>query len=282
MTFPCADRTLDLTTPQVMGILNVTPDSFSDGGKFNTRDAALRHGEQMVRDGATLLDVGGESTRPGASPVPLQEEMDRVLPVVEAIATNLDVVISVDTSSPELMLAAAAAGAHVLNDVRALSRDGALAAAAKSGLSVCLMHMQGEPTTMQHNPKYDDVCSHVHGFFDERLAACEAAGIPRDRILLDPGFGFGKTTEHNYTLLNHLSAFDDLNCPLLVGVSRKRMIAEALSPNADCPIDERLFGSVAAAVVAAMNGARIVRVHDVKASVDALKVVSATHKRRML
>nr|WP_255858819.1 dihydropteroate synthase [Bacterioplanoides sp. SCSIO 12839] len=268
----CGQRSLDLSQAQVMGILNVTPDSFSDGGRFNSLDAALRKAEQMMRDGAAIIDIGGESTRPGAEPVTLQQELDRVIPVVEAIATELDVVISVDTSTAEVIRQASTAGAHLINDVRALQRDGALQAAAESGLPVCLMHMQGDPKTMQNDPDYDDVVEDVKSFLADRIQACENAGIQRNSILLDPGFGFGKTYEHNFQLLNRLDALESLGLPLLVGLSRKRMIGTATGCE---QADQRVSGSVSGAVISAMKGARILRVHDVKATAEALAVVNA-------
>ena len=273
MTFICGDRSLDLSVPQVMGILNATPDSFSDGGKFNSLDRALNHASNMIAQGASIIDVGGESTRPGATPVSLQEELDRVIPVIEKIRSQLDVCISVDSSSPEVFLAAKKAGAHLLNDVRALTRKGALQASQQTGLPVCLMHMQGEPKTMQHKPSYQQVVDDVMGFLQERIAACREAGIGNHQILIDPGFGFGKTLENNYALLARLERFEALQVPILVGLSRKSMIAGVL--NNAC-VDDRVNGSVAGAVIAAMKGAKILRVHDVKETCDALKVVQAT------
>lgn len=269
----CGQRTLDLSRARVMGILNVTPDSFSDGGRFNTLDTAVRQAEQMLADGAAIIDVGGESTRPGAQPVSAVQELERVIPVVEAIASRLDVLISVDTSTAAVIRESAAAGAHLINDVRALQREGALAAAANSGLPVCLMHMQGDPQTMQHNPDYLDVVLEVIDFLERRVALCENAGISRDRILLDPGFGFGKSFAHNFELLNRLELLQRLDLPLLIGLSRKRMIGQA--SGCDEPA-ERVAGSLAGAVISAMKGARILRVHDVKQTVQALAVVNAT------
>lgn len=268
----CGSRVLDLSKPCVMGILNVTPDSFADGGRHVTVAAALARARCMVDEGAAIIDVGGESTRPGAMVVGEAQELDRVLPVVEAIARELDVCISVDTSTPALMRAAAAAGAHLINDVRALRRDGALAVAAGTGLPVCLMHMQGEPGVMQQAPHYTDVVAEVVAFLRARIAACVAAGITPERLLIDPGFGFGKTFAHNMTLLRDLDALAVLELPILVGLSRKSMIGTLL---ADRPVEGRLQGSVAAAVVAATKGATILRVHDVAATVDALAVVAA-------
>ncbi|HCM04747.1 MAG TPA: dihydropteroate synthase [Oceanospirillales bacterium] len=264
---------LDLSCCNIMGILNVTPDSFSDGGSFNSLDRALFHAERMINQGATLIDVGGESTRPGAAKVSLQEELDRVIPVVEAIHKNLDTIISVDTSTPQVITQSAAVGAGLINDVRALQREGALDAAASTNLPICLMHMQGQPDTMQKAPSYDDVVSDIHAFLAERIHACAAVGINKERLILDPGFGFGKALEHNYQLLNQLETFHKLGLPLLVGVSRKTMIGKVLN---DRPADQRLMGSVAAAVIAAMKGASILRVHDVAETCDAIKIVEAT------
>ena len=271
-TLRCGHRTLDLTRTRVMGILNVTPDSFSDGGDFATREAALRHARQMVADGADLIDVGGESTRPGAPPVSVAEELDRVIPVIEALASELAVPVSVDTSKPEVMRAAVAAGAGLINDVAALRRPGALAAAAALRVPVCLMHMQGEPGTMQQDPAYGDVVAEVAAFLAGRLAACEAAGIPRVRLLVDPGFGFGKTLAHNLALLRGLPRLASLGVPVLAGLSRKSMIGALLG---GVPVGERLHGSVAAAVLAVERGAAIVRVHDVGPTVQALRIVAA-------
>lgn len=274
MKLSCGNRTLDLSTAHVMGILNVTPDSFSDGGQFNQLDKAIAHAESMVADGATILDVGGESTRPGAASVSFTEELERVVPVVERIATRLDVAISVDTSTAEVIRESAKAGAHLINDVRALRREGALKAATETGLPVCLMHMQGEPDTMQKNPRYDDVVQDVRNFLKERIAAAQAAGIASEQILLDPGFGFGKTRIHNYTLLNRLEQIAALGYPLLTGLSRKRMIADVLNASDDAT--DRDDASAAAATVCAMKGARIIRAHNVKKTWEALQVVNAT------
>ncbi|YAI03683.1 dihydropteroate synthase [Pseudomonas aeruginosa] len=268
---PCGSRVLDLACPHVMGILNVTPDSFSDGGRYDRLDDALRHAERMVREGATLIDVGGESTRPGARSVSPTEELERVAPVVERIARELDVVISVDTSTPAVMRETARLGAGLINDVRSLQRDGALDAAVDSGLAVCLMHMRGEPQTMQDAPAYQDVVAEVGAFLQERVNACVAAGIDRERLLLDPGFGFAKTLEHNLVLFRHLQALHGLGLPLLVGVSRKSMIGKVLGRE----VDERLYGSLALAALALAKGARIIRVHDVAATVDVMRMISA-------
>lgn len=268
---PCGSRFLDLSRPQVMGILNVTPDSFSDGGRFAARDAALRHAAQMVSAGATLIDVGGESTRPGARPVSPLEELERVAPVVEAIAAELDVVISLDTSTPAVMREGARLGAGLINDVRSLRRDGALEAAADTGLPVCLMHMRGEPGTMQESPHYVDVLAEVCDFLAERMAACAAAGIPPERVVLDPGFGFAKTLAHNLSLFKHLQGLHVLGRPLLVGVSRKSMIGQALGRE----VGERLYGGLALAALAVDKGACILRVHDVAETVDAVRMITA-------
>lgn len=271
MWLDCAGKVLDLSRPAVMGVLNVTPDSFSDGGRYLQLTDALRRAETMVAEGAALIDVGGESTRPGAPPVAVQEELDRVLPVVERLARELPVPISVDTSKPEVMREAARAGAGLINDVRALRLPGALEAAATSGLPVCLMHLRGEPATMQREPVYADVVAEVHAFLAERVRTCESAGIPRDHILVDPGFGFGKTLDHNLALLRHLDRLTDLAAGVLVGISRKSVIGALL----DAPVGERLSGSLAAAVIALWQGARMVRTHDIRATVQALCVCAA-------
>ena len=268
---PCGSRFLDLTHPQVMGILNITPDSFSDGGRYAQRDAALRHAEAMWRAGASLIDVGGESTRPGARAVSAVEELERVAPVVEAIAGELDVIISVDTSTPAVMREVARLGAGLINDVRSLQREGALAAAADSGLPVCLMHMRGEPTTMQQDPRYADILSEVRGFLVERMAACATAGIAAERLILDPGFGFAKTLEHNLRLFKHLESLHELGRPLLVGVSRKSMIGRVLGHE----VGGRLYGSLALAALAVGKGAQILRVHDVAETVDVVRMLAA-------
>ena len=265
-----------LDTPQVMGVLNVTPDSFSDGGALHQDgkqclDKALVRVEKMLAEGAAIIDVGGESTRPGAEPVTLEEELDRVVPVVDAIAQRFETIISVDTSSPEVMLAAAEAGAGMLNDVRALERLGALEAAAKTGLPVCLMHMQGQPKTMQQSPDYSSVVNDVGRYLQTRIEACMTAGIDSSRLLIDPGFGFGKSVEHNLSLLNHLSVLVKLGYPVLVGLSRKSLIGKVLGRD----IDQRLAGSLALAVIAAERGASIIRVHDVAETADAMKLYSA-------
>ena len=278
----CAGLALDLSIPHVMGVLNVTPDSFSDGGRFVevgsagvNLSPAMQTVEAMIADGATIIDVGGESTRPGAEVVGVQQEMDRVLPVVEAIRSRFDVVVSVDTSTPALMTAAASAGAGLINDVRALQREGALEAARDTGLPICLMHMQGEPQTMQQNPQYDDVVNDVIDYLNVRVEACCEAGIERQRLLLDPGFGFGKTLQHNLELLDRLDEFKRLKLPLLVGMSRKSMVGLVL----DKPVDERLYGSLAVAVMAVAKGAHIVRCHDVAATSDVVKMAAAVMAR---
>jgi dihydropteroate synthase len=268
----CAGKSLDLSRPRVMGILNVTPDSFSDGGDFVSPQAALERARRMVGEGADIIDVGGESTRPGARPVPEDTELKRVIPVIEAIASELSVAISIDTSKPGIMRAAVAAGAGMINDVMALQEPGALEAVRDSDVPVCLMHMQGRPRTMQQHPRYDDVVQEVMAFLRQRVEACIAHGIPLERLVLDPGFGFGKQLLHNLQLLGNLEQFSTLGLPLLVGISRKSMIGAILG---DVPVDERLYGSLAAAVLAADRGAAIIRTHDVGPTVEALKVVEA-------
>lgn len=272
----CAGRRLELSHPVTMGVINTTPDSFADGGTLYRSarldlELAMARAREMVDAGAAILDIGGESTRPGAAAVPLAEEMDRVLPLLERIVAELDVIVSVDTSSPRLMTAAAALGAGLLNDVRALAREGALAAAAATGLPVCLMHMRGEPATMQRAPRYADVVAEVEDSLRGRVAACEAAGIPRHRVILDPGFGFGKTVQHNLQLLNGLPRLAGLGLPLLVGLSRKSMIQQLLGR----PVGERLPASLALAVLAAERGAAIIRTHDVAATADAVAIWTA-------
>ncbi|WP_375170968.1 dihydropteroate synthase [Marinobacter sp.] len=271
-----AGRALDMSRCHVMGVLNVTPDSFSDGGQFNSPAAAMARARQMVADGAAFIDVGGESTRPGASPVSVQEEMDRVCPVVEAIAKELDVVVSVDTSAPEVMAETARLGAGLINDVRALQRDGAPEAAAKAGIPACIMHIQGEPDTMQDRPHYRNVRRDVSSFLTERMRVAEQAGMRPENIILDPGFGFGKTLEHNLQLLACLEQLHVLGHPLLVGMSRKSMLGAITGRE----VTERLPASLAAATIAAMTGVSIVRVHDVRETVDAVKVVTAMKEAR--
>jgi len=273
-------KSLDLSVAHVMGILNVTPDSFSDGGELmNTSghvvlDKVLKRAESMVRAGAAILDIGGESTRPGAEPVSTDQEISRVMPVVEAVRQNLDTIVSVDTSNPELISLCRDAGVGLINDVRALSRDGAMAAAAASGLPVCLMHMQGTPENMQDNPVYGDVVEEVADYLSGRVAACVEAGIARDRVILDPGFGFGKRLAHNLELLGRLEGLQRLELPLLVGMSRKRMIGMITGRREK----DRVQGSVAAAVIGVMNGGRIVRTHDVSETMDALKICNEVLK----
>lgn len=264
-------RDVDLSTPSVMGILNVTPDSFSDGGRYAARDAALAHAERMVRDGAAFIDVGGESTRPGAQPVTLQEELDRVMPVIEKLAATVSAVISIDTSKPQVMRAAVAAGAGLINDVYALQAPHALATAAELAVPVCLMHMRGEPRTMQHNPHYDDVVREVRDFLSARAAAAIGAGIAPAHIIVDPGFGFGKTVAHNAALLRGLPALAELGFPVLVGLSRKSIIGALTGAS----VQDRLPGSLALAALAVWEGAAIVRTHDVAATVQAVRVARA-------
>lgn len=274
----CGTHLLDLSQPVVMGILNTTPDSFSDGGRYYTNnqlslDLVIRRAEQMLQQGAKIIDVGGESTRPGAPAVSEQEELDRVIPVVEAIVNQLGALVSVDTSTARVITESAKSGAGLINDVRALQRPGALEAAVAARLPVCLMHMQGEPDTMQNNPSYDDVVAQVLSFLQARTAACLAAGIAQDQILLDPGFGFGKTLAHNLALLRRLPEIARIGYPVLVGMSRKSMVAQLLGR----PVDQRLAGSLALAMLAAERGAAIIRVHDVAPTADVLKVLAAVN-----
>ncbi len=263
---------LNLNYPQIMGIVNVTPDSFSDGGQYNTPYKALAHAMELIQAGATIIDIGGESTRPGAAQVSTTEELERVIPVIEMLAQRCDAWISVDTSNAIVITEAAKAGAHLINDIRALKAPGALEAAVSSNLPVCLMHMQGEPGTMQQAPQYNDIFNQVLDFFKERIAICQQSGIAKDKLILDPGFGFGKTLNHNYQLLSRLDEFLQLELPLLVGMSRKSMIGQLLGVGPE----QRLSGSIACAVIAAIKGAKIIRVHDVKETVDAIRVVEAT------
>jgi dihydropteroate synthase len=267
----CGSTLLDVTLPKVMGVLNVTPDSFSDGGRYLRFGHAVDHAQAMIEAGAAIIDVGGESTRPGAETVSVEEQLRRVIPVVEHLARFGRAVIAVDTSSPEVMLAAAAAGATLINDVRGLQRPGALAAAAGSGCAVCVMHMQGEPLTMQHRPQYTDVVAEVKQYLQGRVVACEAAGISRDRIVIDPGFGFGKTVAHNLALVRQLPDFVALRLPVLMGMSRKSTIAAITGR----PGENYLAGSVALAVAAVLRGAHIIRAHDVAETVDALRIAQA-------
>jgi dihydropteroate synthase len=266
------EKTLDLSYPHTMGILNVTPDSFSDGGRFNQFDHALRHVEAMLEAGTSILDIGGESTRPGAADVTEEQELERVVPIIEAIRQRFDCWISIDTSKALVMTEAVNAGADLINDVRALREEGALKAAAKANVPICLMHMQGQPRTMQAQPHYDDLITDVSEFLVERISACEKAGIAREQLLLDPGYGFGKSLEHNYQLLAHLDKFHQFGLPLLVGMSRKSMISKLLNKQPN----ECLVGSLACATIAAMKGAQIIRVHDAQETVDALKVCRMT------
>ncbi len=271
----CGRHRLDLSFPRVMGILNVTPDSFSDGGRHLVLDDALRHAGQMLAEGAAIIDIGGESTRPGADPVSPQQELDRVAPVVEALVRELDALVSVDTSNPDVMREVASLGAGMINDVRALERECAMEAALGTGLPVCLMHRQGEPRDMQQAPRYDEpVEEAVVEFLESRLAACAAAGLRRERLLLDPGFGFGKTVEHNLRLLNRMDRLEGFGLPLLVGMSRKSMIGKVLAR----PVEERLWGGLAMTALAVDRGARILRVHDVGPNVDAVNMTWAVLK----
>jgi dihydropteroate synthase len=271
----CRGKVLHLKQAQVMGILNLTPDSFSDGGAHLSLQAALTHARQMVAEGAAIIDVGGESTRPGAQPVSIEQELERVIPVIEMLSTELDIPISVDTSKPEVMHAAVAAGAGMINDVRALRMPGALQAAAQlnvhSSVPVCLMHMQGEPAFMQRDPHYENVVADVKNFLVQRIEACVAAGLMRERLLVDPGFGFGKTLVHNLQLFRQLRELMGLGLPLLIGVSRKGMIGALL----DAPLDQRLHGGLALAALAVWQGAAIIRTHDVRATVEVLKICNA-------
>lgn len=274
--FQFGNKQLDLSTVQVMGILNVTPDSFSDGGKFAHIDHALGQAERMINDGATIIDIGGESTRPGAKDVSIEDELARVIPIINAINQHFDTVISLDTSKADVMQAGIDAGIGLINDVRALQNPGCIEVASQSELPVCLMHMQGLPRSMQHNPQYDNVITDVATFFKQRIAACEDAGITKDRIILDPGYGFGKTLEQNYQLLAQQQQLLALDLPLLAGMSRKSMIGNLLN----CDVSERLAGSLSAAVLAVINGAKIIRVHDVKETHDALTVLNATLQQK--
>ncbi len=265
------NKVIDLSQPQVMGILNVTPDSFSDGGQYSDFERACRHADLMVAQGATFIDIGGESTRPGATDVTLEQELARVVPLIEYVNANHDVWISVDTSKAKVMEASVKAGAHLINDVRALQEHDALEAAASLNVPVCLMHMQGQPRTMQQAPQYKDIIQDIVDFFDERIFACENAGIKRSQIVLDPGFGFGKTLRHNYELLNRLDEFKTYQLPMLIGLSRKSMIGQLL----EVDVGARLAGSLAAGMLSIQHGAHILRVHDVKETVDMIKVIQA-------
>lgn len=258
--------------PLIMGILNVTPDSFSDGGRFVQHEIAVNHVTRMIEDGAGIIDVGGESTRPGAATISIDEECERVIPIIKAIREVSDIPISIDTSKPEVMQEALTTGASMINDVNALRNEDAVKLVAQHNIPVCLMHMQGQPRSMQHKPEYNDVVKEVKEFLLERINVCVAAGIHKDNIIIDPGFGFGKTLQHNLSLFKHLDEFLELNVPLLVGVSRKSMIGAVLD---DAPVEQRLYGSVALATLAAWMNAQILRVHDVKATADALKLCVA-------
>jgi dihydropteroate synthase len=270
---PCGTHFLNIETPQVMGILNVTPDSFSDGGQFSRIDSALRQAEQMIADGATIIDIGGESTRPGAKEVSVKDELARVIPVLKAINARFNIIVSIDTSKAAVMSEGITYGAGIINDVRALQNEGCLTVLAQDqGVGICLMHMQGLPRTMQHNPHYVNLIDDITIFFQERILACTQAGINRSRLILDPGFGFGKSLEQNYSLLANMAKFQCLDLPILAGLSRKSMIGNLLNRE----INERLAGSLATAIIAAQQGARIIRVHDVKETVDALKVLQAS------
>ena len=269
--FNCGKYQLNLNRPHVMGIVNVTHDSFSDGGKYSSTDLAVEHGLALIAEGADILDIGGESTRPGAPPVSLDEELRRVMPVIEALAAVSTVPLSIDTYKPEVMRSAIAAGIDIVNDVRALQEDGAVEIVANSDVGVCLMHMQGMPQTMQLAPSYQDVVSEVVHFLSDRMHVVTSAGIAIDRIVLDPGFGFGKTTAHNIALIQHLTEIDAIGRPLLVGLSRKSVLGKIAGGDEQ----QRLHAGLAASVISAMKGAKIVRVHDVKATVDALKIVTA-------
>ncbi len=271
MVFDCGKFELDLSTPKVMGIVNVTPDSFSDGGRYSQRVQAIAHALKLAEEGADILDIGGESTRPNATPVGLQEELDRVVPVVESLSKQINIPISIDTYKPQVMQAAINVGASMVNDVRALQVDGALAVVAKSNVGVCLMHIQGLPATMQNNPQYNDIVNDVKAFLAARLQASIDAGVPTSRILLDPGFGFGKTRAHNISLIQHLDEFASLGQPILVGLSRKSVLGQVTGND----VDARLYASIAASMIAAQKGAKILRVHDVKATVEVLKVLAA-------
>ncbi|EGQ7842968.1 dihydropteroate synthase [Vibrio alginolyticus] len=272
MMITANNKSLDLSRPHVMAILNVTPDSFSDGGKYNSIELALAQVDKMIKAGVSIVDVGGESTRPGAPDVSLEEELRRVVPVIKAIREKYDVWISVDTSKAEVMRQAIDAGADLINDIRSLQEPGALEVAAEASLPICLMHMKGQPRTMQVDPHYDDLMGDVSAFLEERIAACEAAGIDKSQLILDPGFGFGKTIEHNYHMLAHLEKLHEFGLPILAGMSRKSMIFKLL----DKPAAECTNASVVCATIAAMKGAQIIRVHDFEETIEAMKVVEMT------
>ncbi|ELI1840502.1 dihydropteroate synthase [Vibrio fluvialis] len=279
MKIQTATKTLELDRPHVMGILNTTPDSFSDGGSYTTLDKALERAQKMIAAGVSIIDIGGESTRPGAPEVSLEEELERVIPIVKAIRErNQDVWISVDTSKAEVMRQSVAAGADLINDIRSLTEPGALEVAATAKVPVCIMHMKGQPKTMQQNPQYGDLMTEVEAFLLERMAACEAAGIARENIILDPGFGFGKSIEHNYHLLANLEQFHRFGLPVLAGMSRKSMIFKLLDKKpADC-----MVASVTCASIAAMKGAQIIRVHDVEETLEAMTIIETMNKNSIL
>lgn len=266
--FLCADKSLDLSVPRIMGILNITPDSFADGGQYNSLTLALKRARTIIEEGADIIDIGGESSRPDASVISDQEELDRIMPVICAIKSEFDVLISVDTYKPVVMREVIKAGVHIINDIKALQTKDALETVAESTVGVCLMHMQGTPQTMQRNPEYEDVLQVVKTFLERRVKACINAGIARERIVIDPGFGFGKSLPHNLMLLKNLRELASLNRPLLVGLSRKASIGEILN----LPVSERLYGSIAAHMIAIFQGASIIRTHDIKPTVEALKV----------
>jgi len=272
------NKTLDLATPQVMGIVNLTPDSFSDGGKFNSINNALAQVEQMLNDGVNIIDLGGESTRPGAPDVVESEELNRVIPVLKAIKKRFEVIVSVDTSKAKVMAEALHYDVDIINDVCALKNEGCLNVVAQTDIPVCLMHMQGSPRTMQQQPSYNDIIEDIKTFFQQRINACQQVGIDKKRLILDVGFGFGKTLTQNYHLLANLSKFHQFNLPLLSGTSRKSMIGNLLN----CNVEQRLAGSLTTAILAAQQGAQILRVHDVKETVDALKVLQATTDNKLL
>lgn len=271
MKITCANKVLTITTPKIMGILNLTPDSFSDGGKYLLKDLALQRVEQMIEEGADIIDIGAESSRPYAEKVSAEQEIHRLLDVLLAIKQRFDILISVDTYKPQVMKEAIKAGAHIINDISALQNDESVKAIAESNVAVCLMHMQGTPETMQNNPAYVKVVDEVITFLEDRVSVCMKAGINRDRIIIDPGFGFGKSTQHNMTLLRQLESFKRLQLPILAGLSRKASIGEILQAK----VEDRLYGSLAAHVIAAVKGADIIRTHDIKPTVEALKITEA-------
>lgn len=275
------NRVLDLRQPQIMGILNITPDSFSDGGKYYSLDNALKHAKKMIKEGATLIDIGGESTRPGSIPVSVKEELRRVIPVIKFLSTDALVIenkiwLSICTSKAEVIAEADKYGANLINDIRALQEPGALEAAVESGLPVCIMHMQGAPVNMQISPNYKNLFNQINQFFQQRIKNCIKAGILKDNLILDPGFGFGKNLEHNYQLLAQLEKFHSFNLPLLVGISRKSMLEKLVK----VPPSQRVIGSITCSVIAAMKGAKIIRVHDVKENVEAMNIVKETLKSK--